>query len=237
LIARQHAKSWIIHLQDESTLNAHSVGLAAPSFNGTAQCALKGHIIIFPMNPEALAQFLPPALEEVITPLCIIFVGPSPPSKEWLLKNARPLIVRQEKVQRALEWLIHHNPLYSDIQLDEDHLKQLPKCDIPPVLIHSHCPTAAAMASGSRYDPHTSEDGDCSPTAGPIYQNVVVCDIDMHDANTAEMTAATIRHLKRANGEVGAHIQIKHLPNPANHYSDPHLLALLYPTLFPFGIG
>ncbi|KAF8342666.1 uncharacterized protein EI90DRAFT_2818082, partial [Cantharellus anzutake] len=92
------------------------------------------HVIVFPAKPEALSPFLPPALKEVITPLCVVFVGHVTPTKEWLLKNARPLIVRQEKVRLALEWLIHNNPLYADVILHEEHLNSLPALDVAPVM-------------------------------------------------------------------------------------------------------
>ena len=41
---------------------------------------------------------LPPSIEEVVSPICVIFVGSSPPSTEWLCDKAKPLAVHADKV-------------------------------------------------------------------------------------------------------------------------------------------
>ncbi|KAF8329984.1 uncharacterized protein EI90DRAFT_2853595, partial [Cantharellus anzutake] len=124
-----------------------------------------------------------------------------------------------EKVQSALEWLISHNPLYSDVILHQDHLHQIPLHDIAPVPIEQAVGSVAGDAPGAHYDLLVNDVGmplEPSPPLSDLLQSVVVTDIDM---------------------EIGGHIQVGHLPDPVNHYSDPHLLPLLYPTLFPYGIG
>jgi hypothetical protein len=102
LIAQRHAKSWIVHLHDDSMTLGHSIGPPSTSTNPTAQQALKGHVIVFPAKPEALTPFLPPTLEDVLTALCVVFVSHTTPTKQWLLKIAHPLVVRQGKVRWAL---------------------------------------------------------------------------------------------------------------------------------------
>jgi hypothetical protein len=62
------------------------------------QRAMKGHIIIYPQRPDKIACMLPPSVEDIIMPICVIFIGSSLPSPEWLCKKAKPLSVRQEKV-------------------------------------------------------------------------------------------------------------------------------------------
>ncbi|KAG0707648.1 hypothetical protein DFH29DRAFT_871302 [Suillus ampliporus] len=99
MIACCCAKCWVIHLKEENS-NLH-----LPH----SQCGMKGHIIIYPQNPSAIAQVLPPSLDEVVTPICVLFVGSSPPTQEWLQTKASPLITRREHVRRALEWLSQHN--------------------------------------------------------------------------------------------------------------------------------
>ncbi|KAF8335953.1 uncharacterized protein EI90DRAFT_2828554, partial [Cantharellus anzutake] len=238
LIARRRAKSWIIHLQDDSSPLSHTTSPTLGATLPMSQRALKGHVIVFPAKPEALSPFLPPPLQNVITLICIIFVRATTPSKDWLLKNAHPLVVWHEKVCAALQWLITHNPLYGDVVLDEEELGCLPSSDLMPVPLHVQQPTDAICTPGSHYDnldshpTHTPSD----PNAIAL-QNVVVTDLDMRDASTAQITAAAIRHLKRPHGGIGGHIEVKHGKDLVNHYTDPHLLPLLYPTLFPYGVG
>jgi hypothetical protein len=73
-------------------------------------------------KPLTIATILPPTLEEVSTLICVIFVGSSPPTADWLQTKAKPLCVQKEKVRKALEWLKKHNPHYKDIKINEQVL-------------------------------------------------------------------------------------------------------------------
>ena len=66
-----------------------------------------------------------------------------------------------------------------------------------------------------------------------LLQNIVVTGIDMSDTSSNQMRTAALRHLK--NG--GGYIEIQHGSKPANEYDDENLFPLLFPTLFPYGIG
>lgn len=68
MIAHSHAKCWIIQLEEENQNLQVS----------TNQRGLKGHIIIYPQHPESIATILPPTVNDIITPICIIFVSSCP---------------------------------------------------------------------------------------------------------------------------------------------------------------
>ncbi|EPQ49814.1 hypothetical protein GLOTRDRAFT_23200, partial [Gloeophyllum trabeum ATCC 11539] len=104
MIARCRAKCWVIHLRDNDSQSSDR--------------GMRGHIIIYPQRPDYIAQTLPPSLDDIITPICVLFVGASPPSQDWLKTKAQPLIVRKEKVRNALIWLKRHNPHYKNIQIN-----------------------------------------------------------------------------------------------------------------------
>jgi hypothetical protein len=77
----------------------------------------------FPRDAVAtIAQAFPPTLEDIITPICILFVGSKPPSPDRLKRYAKPLIVRKEKVLSALRWLRDHSRHYRDIFIDASRL-------------------------------------------------------------------------------------------------------------------
>ncbi|KAG0709667.1 hypothetical protein DFH29DRAFT_869957 [Suillus ampliporus] len=82
MIARCHAKCWIIQLKEEN----QNLQLS------TNQHGMKGHIIIYPQCPEGIAAILPPAVDDIVTLICVIFVGSNPPSRAWLQEKAKPLI-------------------------------------------------------------------------------------------------------------------------------------------------
>src|SRR5258708_21798838 len=140
MIAQHRAKTWIIHLKEHestSTVNAFSHGGSLP----VSQRAMKGHVVVFPSNPQHVTKFLPPNLTEVVTPMCVVFVGSTKPTKEWLLQHARPIIVRREEIRAALIWLQANKPLYADIVLLTENLNMIPDQDIAPVVIDCHPPS------------------------------------------------------------------------------------------------
>ncbi|KAJ3927516.1 MAG: hypothetical protein NXY57DRAFT_874506, partial [Lentinula lateritia] len=114
MILRCRAKSWIIQLKENGFVTS------------TNQRGLKGNIIIFPQKATPLTKLLPPSLEELSNPICVIFVGSSHPSDEWLRSQAKPLTMQPGKVRAALMWLKLHNKWYKDIVINEDLLGSLP---------------------------------------------------------------------------------------------------------------
>jgi Helitron helicase-like domain at N-terminus len=64
------------------------------------------------------------------------------------------------------------------------------------------------------------------------FQNVVIADVDGH-ALANELRAAALRHVKGGGG----YIQIPHDPTPVNEFFNPDLFPMIYPTLFPYGVG
>ncbi|KAK6988532.1 hypothetical protein R3P38DRAFT_2442792, partial [Favolaschia claudopus] len=58
------------------------------------QRGVKGQVIIDPQQPSKLADVLPPTLEEIVSPVCVLFVGSNPPTNEWLREHAKPLAVK-----------------------------------------------------------------------------------------------------------------------------------------------
>jgi hypothetical protein len=115
MIARCRCRCWTIQLKEENQ------DLVLFSTQG----GVKGHVIIYPQQPSQNANILPPSIEEITSPVCILFVGSSPPSPEWLRVHAKPLAVNAHRVWKALEWLKTHNPLYKDIQFNEECLQHL----------------------------------------------------------------------------------------------------------------
>jgi len=95
MIARCRAKCWIVQLKEES----QSVVMLE------TQRGVHGYIIIYPQRPSEIARVLPPSINDLLTPICVLFVGANPPTLEWLHEKAKPLCVRHEKVCSALKWL------------------------------------------------------------------------------------------------------------------------------------
>ncbi|KZV95351.1 hypothetical protein EXIGLDRAFT_610720, partial [Exidia glandulosa HHB12029] len=218
MIARCRAKAWIVQLkQDEE-----QEGLPG-AFRPWAQRAMRGHIITYPQHVQHIASLLPPSVEELASRVAIIFVGSSPPSTEWLLKKAKPLTVRADRVRAALRWLKANNPLYRDVQINTGVLEQLERDPLLPFHIQHVVPTRADESLTSRYD---------GTTPDIAFENVVIADVEGR-VSSNDLRAAALRHMKTGGGA----IHIYHDATPADNIKQPTLFPMIYPTLFPYGVG
>ncbi|KAJ7475562.1 hypothetical protein B0H11DRAFT_1643933, partial [Mycena galericulata] len=226
MIARCRSKCWIIQLREEN----QDLVLAS------TQRGIKGHIIIYPQQPSRIAEILPPSVEEITSPVCVLFVGSSPPTPEWLRDHAKPLAVNANRVRVALQWLKTHNHLYKDIQINEECLRQLEENPVLPFSIEHIQPNAANEASTARYDSTPAPSGDDSANRSDDipFQNVVITDVEGH-ASSNELRAAAFRHVKKKGG---GYIEVPHDRDAENEFrKDSLLFPMIYPTLFPYGIG
>jgi hypothetical protein len=132
MIAWCRAKCWIIQFRDDGGESSIPI----------TQRGVRSHIIIYPQKPSAIAKVLPLPIADIITPICVVFVGSKIPAAEWLKEKARPLVVRKEKVQKALNWLKIHNHLYADIEIYQQVINELPIADVLPFHIQHVIPNA-----------------------------------------------------------------------------------------------
>ncbi|KAF9478830.1 hypothetical protein BDN70DRAFT_807950, partial [Pholiota conissans] len=219
MISRCRAKSWIVQLNEDSKSNkGHSHSISSP----VNQRGLKGHVIIYPQKPSELLKMLPPSVETTCSPICIVFVGSVKPSKDWLKKHAHPLIVRRERVHRALLWLQKNNIHYRDVSVDYQTLQQYPENDIIPAHIE-------VLKSDSVNDATSQYFSDCNVP----FDSVVVTDVSASSTSN-QMRAAAVKHIKLRNG---GFMTVPHGKEPINEFFNPSMFPMIYPTLFPYGIG
>jgi hypothetical protein len=142
MIACCQAKCWIVQLKEENQDLQFS----------TSQHGIKGHIIICPQCPQGIANILPPPVADIITLICVIFVGSYPPSHAWLKEKVKPLIARREKVHAALVWLKKNNHLYKDITINFKVLNSME--EKTPMLFHIYhvLPSDVHDSLTSKYD-------------------------------------------------------------------------------------
>jgi hypothetical protein len=221
MIARARAKSWIVKLQEQDS------DAASPS----AQRGLKGHTIIYPQQPDGLTEVLPPPVDETLTFICVIFVGSSKLTKSWLREKAKPLVVRREKVRRALVWLKHNNPLYKSVEINEGNLSMLPLDDVLPYHVEHVVDDDAQETLISGYS--GVAEGPLQMPCETHFESVVVADVDAHTP-VNQLRAAAVRHAKTKGKPF---VQVGHGPRPVNEFFNVDLFPALYPTLFPYGCG
>jgi Helitron helicase-like domain at N-terminus len=98
---------------------------------------VKGHITVFPNDIDKLAStVLPHPLLATLENVHVIWTGPNKPCPEDVSKL---LSVRKSKIFNALSWLIHNNPLYRDIRIDEREIESWEyeeNSDVPIILMN-----------------------------------------------------------------------------------------------------
>jgi hypothetical protein len=161
----------------------------------------------------------------------VLFCGSTIPTSQWLKEKARPLVVRREVVLTVLRWLCVHNPLYRDIIIDMDRISMLPDNDVLDYHIKQIEVSTAARTLVSRYDSSDNHPAE-SPDVPIQFESVLITDVDAN-APSYQLKAAALRHAKRG----GSFIQIPHDPDPVNEFFNPTMFPMLYPTLFPYGVG
>ncbi|KAK0184665.1 hypothetical protein F5146DRAFT_1106012 [Armillaria mellea] len=228
MIALCRAKCMILQLKEENG----TVQLP------TTQRGLKGNVIVYPQRPSEITKMLPPSIEEITSPICILFVGAQVPTQDWLKNHAKPLAVNGRRVRDALIWLKANNPHYRDIQLNEPVLKYLDSNPTLPFTVQ-HIPLSeSAETLTDRYEapersnrlPH--DHPPVTPDNIP-WNSVVITDV-YNDVSSNKLKAAALTHVK-TNGS--GYIEVCHDPVPVNEFNNPALFPLMYPTLFPYGIG
>ncbi|EEB91564.1 hypothetical protein MPER_10053, partial [Moniliophthora perniciosa FA553] len=221
---------WIIQFKEDRTVADYNRedyrdagGIQEHGTRPNRQRGFKGHVMVYPQEPGKVAKVLPPSVEELSSPIAVIFVGKVKPSDEWLKTKARPLYVRSAKVRQALVWLKAHNPQYSDIEIDHGLLDRMPSEFILPVHIEVVPPSQGVDILTSRYDNQSENENHMRDDSN----------VDLN-ANLFDLKSAAIKHVK----EKGlGYFEHAHGPEPVNEFYNPDLFPMMYPTLFPYGIG
>lgn len=220
-VGLRKGKCCIIHLNGDSNV------LKSP----ISQRGLRGHVIIYPKKLGCMANVLPPPMDDVVTPICVVFVGSSPPTKEWLLKSAKPLVIRREKVRNALVWLKENNPLYKDVCIDHELLDTYEHEFVAPVHIIVRDAEEDDNAYGATNG--ASEIRSTLPEGLELaFDSAIVTDLQGKEVTPQQMTMSALQHLKSGGG----FLQIPHESEPTNTYEDYDAFPAMFPTLFPYGV-
>ena len=194
---------------------------------------MRGHVIVHPQRPDIVAELLPPSINDIIAPICVVYTGSNAPTAEWLRKKAKPLLVRADKVRHALLWLKANNYLYRNISINNKVLDEITQLPGLPYHVEFSEPHDEALTTGyvdeQQFDNHPREQRiDDVP-----FEGVLITDVDPK-ASAHELRAAAIRHFADSTK---SYLEMPHGPEPENEFCNPTLFPKLYPTLFPYGIG
>lgn len=191
---------------------------------------MRANAILFANPMPKIYHVLPPPKEEISEVLAFIFTGPCQPTKDDFRRI--PLLVRRNKVAKALEWLKLNHIDYEDLTISYKNLDEYPE-DMPPIAVDFHetdgstnkNPEATAVNDNDVED--GVEAGDCPFTVHGLNGE------ELSSMSLKALTAVALQHLTN-NGKT---LAIGHAPEPESIYQNPQLYPQMFPWLFPYGLG
>ncbi|KAF5318887.1 hypothetical protein D9611_014722 [Ephemerocybe angulata] len=191
------------------------------------------NVIMFSTPTVKVFHKLPPSREELDEVLAFMFVSPNRPGdKEY---KRTPLIVRRNKVAKALEWLRLNHADYADLNISKENLDTYPLNGVPVSVDYRPVPedvdpTQKEPLEMSKHEVDTDQgtsEGPCPlivrGLSGPEYEHMPPHLLKAH----------AIQHLD----DGGKMLLVGHDPNPQSIYNNPQLYPQLFPWLFPYGLG
>jgi len=190
---------------------------------------MKANVIMFENPMPKIYQRLPPSLEDLDEVLAFLYTRPCRPTEEDLERT--PLLVRKNRVSDALEWLKLNHADYHDLDIAYDNLDAYPDNGPPVVVTYWGAAANKNPESASAFDNETEEGVDSGPC--PFVVNGLTGEKLANMGPTA-LAALAARHLKQDGGKV---LAISHAEKPESMYDNPQLYPMMFPWLFPYGLG
>jgi len=190
---------------------------------------MKANVIMFENPMPKIYQRLPPPLEDLDEVLAFLYTGPCRPTEEDLERT--PLLVRKNRVSDALEWLKLNHADYHDLDVAYDNLDTYPDKGPPVVVTYRGASTNKNPESASAFDNETEEGVDSGSC--PFVVNGLIGE-KLTDMGPTALAARAARHLKQDGGKV---LAISHAEKPESMYDNPQLYPMMFPWLFPYGLG
>ena len=189
---------------------------------------MKANVVAFESPIPKIYDALPPPRDDMDEVLAILFTGPSKPTSEDL--NRTPFLVRKNYVARALQWLKLNHSDYEDINISEKNLNSYPE-DMAPVSIeYREAETNKVPEGTSVFDPDDedgTEEGQCAFSVHGLTTE------SLEAMTTSELKIMALRHLNN-NGKM---LAVGHSSKLESIYNNPQLYPMMFPWLFPFGLG
>ena len=107
---------------------------------------LASNAVFFSTPMPKVYKALPPSLPELDEVLAFVYLGPTCPTEKEF--KCIPLLVRQNKVAMALEWLKLNHIDYTDLNISYENLNSYPENE-PPVQVDYHYKEVTEQAENS----------------------------------------------------------------------------------------
>ncbi|TFK78573.1 hypothetical protein K466DRAFT_507092 [Polyporus arcularius HHB13444] len=124
---------------------------------------MKANVVSHSLRMAKIYQALPPSRDELDEVLAFMYIGPNVPTQKEFHRTS--LLVRRNKVAKALEWLKLNHADYADLEISYKNLSGYPE-DEPPVVVNFTQSTGSnkdpeSTASNGEEEDEGTEEGDC----------------------------------------------------------------------------
>ncbi|KAJ3564754.1 hypothetical protein NP233_g8085 [Leucocoprinus birnbaumii] len=204
----------------------------------SGRAKLVANVIAFDNPTVELYQKLPPSRADLSEVLAFIFLGSVRPTPEELQRT--PMLVRRNKVSEALNWLKLNHTGYRDLVISSDNLREYP--DAGAALVYDLVRPSASSPHDPTGDIGLSVNKESLDSGNPMEQeDTLSCPYTVHGLTGDEYQTMSMKALKaralRHLASGGKVLGIGHSEMPQSIYQNPQLYPLLFPHLFPYGVG
>ncbi|KAJ7484496.1 hypothetical protein FB451DRAFT_1028110 [Mycena latifolia] len=204
------------------------------------QRAASGNVCIHPHKISTITTVLPRPISTLYDETVVIFVSDDCEATAEMFKRT-PFLVCRGRILRALNWLKANNPLYNDITIDLAALAEYPEDDdsCVPFPIQYQTTNETIRGQNATYTGHRID-----TTEAIFAEN---SDIDAQipfslsgrfDVDNTEIALNTrkieaLRLLKAG----GSFVKSSSTAETLSTRNSPNVYGMLWPTLFPYGVG
>ncbi|KAJ7191196.1 hypothetical protein GGX14DRAFT_351819, partial [Mycena pura] len=204
------------------------------------QRSASGNICIHPHEISTIATVLPRPMSTLYDEIVVIFVSDAHEATEDMFKRT-PFLVRRGHILHALNWLKANNPLYFDITIDYVALAEYPADDngCVPFPVQHQLSNDTIRGQNSTYTGHGMDTTEAIfaenlDSGGQIPLSLSgTFDVENTETSLNSRKIQALRLLKAGGSFVKSQTTSETLSTRQN----PSVYALLWPTLFPYGVG
>ncbi|KAL0061500.1 hypothetical protein AAF712_011643 [Marasmius tenuissimus] len=208
------------------------------SLTSAGQFAARGNVCVLPQDTSSFLKSMPPPLSRIQDEICVILVGSPEVEITYEMLKKSPLLVRRKKIEKALMWLIDHNPLYSDLSKGAmvNNLEEYPEYDCP-LPVKEFLRTNSASNQGASYTTYSDQanaelfEGSNDPTE---LTSTMLVDVDNITTTYRQRKLDALRKLKQQQQEF---VKFPSGNMPLSTSKNPKTFGWLWPVLFPYGVG
>ena len=207
------------------------------------QRAASGNVCIHPHEISTLATSLPRPMSSLYDEIVVIFVSENREATPDIFKRT-PFIARRGRILHALNWLKHNNPLYHDIVIDLKALSEYPSDDygIVPFPVQTQMANDTVRGQNSTYTGHGVDTIEAMFANDPEPDNStaqvplsVTGTFDVENIESS-LNARKLKILKQL--KAGApFVKTSTSRDTLSVRNNPKVYGMLWPTLFPYGVG